>query len=163
MRKIIIPQCGWNTPSKDKGAIPTVLYYSDNRRKAITNELGRPYERRHISIHYLQRDALLHYALQRMEILSSKFLLTFLRILIRFPASFVQAPFYICQTRLDRDETTGDYGAGQADATLIYLRIRRAMLSAKLRWRNDISIRSERIVGQRADITMQIRDDTIAS
>lgn len=54
-------------------------------------------------------------------------------------------------------------GAGQADATLIYLRIRRAMSSAKLQWCNDISIQSERIVGQRADITMQIRGDTIAS
>lgn len=63
-----MPHCGQSTLSKDKGAIPTVLYYSDNRRKVVTNELDRPYERRHISIHYLQRDALLHHALQRMQI-----------------------------------------------------------------------------------------------
>jgi len=61
-REVIMPQCGRST-GKDKGAIPTVLYYSD-RRKAVTNELGRPYEHRHISIHYLQRDALLPHALQ---------------------------------------------------------------------------------------------------
>lgn len=72
------------TLSEDKGAIPTVLCYNDNRRKAVTNELDRPYERKHISIHYLQGDALLHHALQCTQIPSSKFLLAFLRLLIRF-------------------------------------------------------------------------------
>jgi len=73
-------QCG-RSMGKDKGAIPTVLYYSD-RRKTVTNELGRPYERI-THQHYLQRDALLHHALQCTQIPSSKFLLAFLRLLIQ--------------------------------------------------------------------------------
>jgi len=97
-KEIIMPQCGRST-GKDKGAIPTVLYYSD-RRKAVTNELGRPYEHRHISIHYLQQDALSHHALQCTRIPSSKFLLAFLRLLIQLIQFFTQVPFYICQTRL---------------------------------------------------------------
>jgi len=48
----------------------------------------------------------------------------------------------------------------KTDVRMIYLQNRRAISSAKLQWRN-ISIWSERIIGQRADITMQIRGDTI--
>lgn len=126
-----MPQCGRSTRSQDKGAVPVVLYYSDNRRKVVTNELDRPCGRKHINIHYLPRDALLHHAQQRTEgpvETPVKISISVSPAINPIPRSFIRVPFYICQTRLDRDETPT---VGQPSATLIYLRNRCAM-SAKL-------------------------------
>lgn len=97
--------------SKDKGAIPAiVLYYSDNRPKVVTNELGRLYEHRHhqhplFAMRCIVTPRPTAYA-DTIEI-PLKFLLTFLQLLIRFHVIHSSTILHLSdsrQTRLDRNQ-----------------------------------------------------------
>lgn len=73
--------------AQTKGQYLIVLYYSDNRPKVVTNELGRPYEHRHhqhplFAMRCIVTPRPTAYA-DTIEI-PLKFLLTFLQLLIRF-------------------------------------------------------------------------------